>query len=114
MVLFFDDERKGKVMEKVNAVRSKVCKVRADKDSEDSKKVTVRVTFKEVSVDQLLDAVLKSEVIRWQQGARKKYDSVVDNSVVAITFQAPVRQEPSAEELIARLREMGYDVTPKS
>lgn len=101
-------------MEKVNTVKSKVCKVRPDKDSVESKRVTVKVTFKDVTVDQLLEAVMKSEIIRWQQGARKKYENIVDGSVVNITFQAPVLQELNAEELIAKLKAMGYDVTPKS
>ena len=70
----------------------KVTSVKPDADSNESKQVTLKVNFKNVTINQLAQACLgQGVVVKWQNGGggRKNYDKLVNNQTVNIDFKAP-------------------------
>ena len=75
----------------VNVTLTKVCSIKADGDSDESKTITLRVTFNGVKLQDVFDKAMSSTVIAYQTGARKHFDVLVDKSTVTSPFKAPGR-----------------------
>ena len=68
----------------------KVCSIKADKDSTESKNITLRVKFDGATVQSVFDKAVAGAVIAWQNGVgRKGYDGFKANQTVDIQFTAP-------------------------
>ena len=74
-----------------NVTLTKVCSIKADGDSDESKTITLRVTFNGVTLQDVFDKAMSSTVIAYQTGARKHFDALVDKSTVTIPFKSPGR-----------------------
>ena len=69
---------------------TKVCSIKADKDSTESKAITLRVKFDGATIKSVFDKAVAGAVIAWQNGVgRKQYDTFKANQTVDIQFSAP-------------------------
>ncbi len=92
-----------------NVTLTKVCSIRADKDSTDSKNITLRVKFDGATVQSVFDKAVAGAVIQWQNGVgRKGYDTFKPNQTVDIQFTAPASRTAIDPEtaMIAKLQAM--------
>ena len=91
-----------------NVTLTKVCSIKADKDSEVSKLINLKVKFDGVPLQAVFDKAMASAVIQWQNGpGRNKFDDWKANQTVEISFSAPARtmMDPEAA-MIAKLQSM--------
>jgi hypothetical protein len=65
----------------------KVCSVKADEDSTESKQVTVNVRYDGLTLKDVFTKALSSDIIKWQAGARKRFDTLP--KVETITAKSP-------------------------
>jgi hypothetical protein len=73
-----------------NVVMTKVCSIKADKDSDKSKNITLKVKFDGTKLSSVFDKALSGAVIQWQNGVgRKNFDTYKSNQVIEIQFNAP-------------------------
>lgn len=86
-----------------NIKRSKQCSLKADSDSDESKTFNIVVSFHNVTLADVFDKCVSSEVIRWQNANRKNYDKLVDRSTINLTFKAPVSQVDPETAMVAKL-----------
>ena len=95
---------------------SKVCRLKADKDSTEIKQVTIKCSFDGVKLADVFNKALAGAVIQWQNGpGRKNFTSWKNNQEVEIKFKAPAAQ-PQIDPMTALLNEAkakGIDVTDK-
>ena len=92
-----------------NVTLAKVCSIKADKDSIDSKTITLRVKFDGATIKSVFDKAVSGAVIAWQNGiGRKGYDGFKNNQVVDIQFNAPASRTAVDPEtaMIALLQSM--------
>ena len=77
--------------EKVTGIKlEKVCTIKADKDSKESKAVTLKVDFDGVTLQDVFTKALAGVVIQWQNGpGRKNFTKWQDKQVVEVSFKAP-------------------------
>ena len=88
---------------------SKVCSIKPDKDSSESKHVTLKIKYDQVTINDLASATLSQGVlVRWQNGqARKRFDSLVDKQIVEVNFKSPGSRNVDPEvEIINKLSSM--------
>lgn len=75
-----------------DVVLTKVCSIKADKDSDESKQVTLRVKFDGVSLQSVFDKAVGGAVISWQNGpGRRQFDTWKANQTIDIEFKSPGR-----------------------
>lgn len=80
---------------------TKVCSIKADKDSDVSKTINLRVKFDGATLKGVFDKALSGAVIAWQNGVgRKKFDEFKANQVVDITFVSPATTQIDPMESI--------------
>lgn len=96
----------------------KVCSFKADKDSDESKTVTLRVKYQGATIRTLAQSTLgQGVVVKYQNGrARKDYTKIADRSVVEINWAAPATA-PQVDPKTAMLMEAkaaGVDITDKA
>ena len=90
---------------------TKTVKVSPDKESTESKTITLKIAFNNISLQSVIDKAVKSDVIQWQASARKIYASLVDGSTVERNFAAPIRTvtitpEMAEQAFLAKLANM--------
>ncbi len=69
---------------------TKVCNIKAHKDSTNVKQISCEILFDGVSLQGVFDKAVSSTVIQWQNGpGRDKIDTWIDKQVVKINFKAP-------------------------
>ena len=93
---------------------TKVCSIKADKDSTESKNITLKVDFSGATVRSVFDKALAGAVIQWQNGqGRKTFNKLTANQVVAITFIAPASQPTELPEdaFTREAKAAGVDIT---
>ena len=61
--------------------------VRPEKGSKESKQVTLRFRFNNEPIANVIQSSLKDKRINWQVGARAKFNSLVDRSVVVVEYK---------------------------
>ena len=73
-----------------NVTLTKVCSIKADKDSTESKQITLRIKFDGARLQSVFDKAVAGAVIQWQNGVgRKQYDTFKPMQTVDIQFSAP-------------------------
>jgi hypothetical protein len=96
----------------LNAISvTKAVSVAPFKDADEKKTVNLKINFNMVSLQSVVDAAIRSDVIRWQASARAAYDSLVDGSTVERNFSAPIRTvtitaEQMEQAYVAKLNAM--------
>ena len=71
-------------------VLNKDCSIKAFKDSDTSKHITLRVKFDDIALSAVFAKAVSSAVIQWQNGpGRSKYDNWINKQTVDISFKAP-------------------------
>ena len=80
-------------------VISKACSIKADKDSQVSKTVTLNVVYEGVTLQDVFQKSMNTTVISWQNGqGRKHFDDWVNGQVIEVMFRAPGRTQVDAEQ----------------
>jgi len=95
-----------------NVVMTKVCSIKPDKESEDSKNITLKVKFDGATLSSVFDKAVSGAVIAWQNGVgRKHFDTFKPNQTVDIQFTAPASRATIDPEtaMVAKLRPMSPD-----
>lgn len=73
-----------------NVLISKVCSIKADQDSTESKQITLKVKFDGATLQSVFDKAVSGAVIQWQNGVgRKGFDTFKNGQTVEIQFTAP-------------------------
>lgn len=74
----------------VNTKLSKVCSIKADKDSTISKTINLMVKFDGATLQGVFDKAVSGAVIAWQNGVgRKHFDEYKSGQTVEIQFTSP-------------------------
>lgn len=98
-------------------VMTKACSIKPDKDSDQSKQVTLSVKFDGVTLQSVFEKALSSAVIQWQNGpGRSKFDTWKNGQVVVVEFKAPGRapQVSPQAQFKADLEAAGVDSKDKA
>jgi hypothetical protein len=93
---------------------SKVCSIKADKDSDESKQINLKVKFDGATLQSVFDKAVSGAVIQWQNGiGRKNFDHYKNGQTVEIQFVAPASraQVDPMDALIANAKASG--MTPE-
>lgn len=91
-------------MNKINGKYDVSCSFKANKDSKESKKVTLRFILEEVELEDIITSALASKRIVWQNGpGRGKFDLWKDGQVIEVNYKAPGVNTKSEEERIMEL-----------
>ena len=88
---------------------SKVCSIKPHAESEDSKQVTLEVSFDEVPLSAVFQKALSATVVTWQNSkGRKNFDVLRDKQVVKIDFKAPTKapELPPEDAVVAKAKGM--------
>lgn len=123
-VMFFDISRignreRGIIMninlnETINGVKlSKVCSIKPNGDSAESKSITVEVDFEGSTLQGVFDKAVAGAVIQWQNGqGRKNFDKLTNNQTVKVKFVAPAAkaQVDPMTALIAEAKAKGIGI----
>jgi UDP-N-acetylmuramyl pentapeptide synthase len=73
-----------------DVIIEKACSIRADKDSNESKTVRLKVRFEGVPLAAVFEKAVSSAVISWQNGpGRRNFDALDNGQVIEIDFKAP-------------------------
>lgn len=89
-------------------VLDKMCSIKADADSSESKKVTLRLSFTGVQLKEVFANAVSSAVIKWQNGpGRKQYTTWKDGQVVVVNFSSPGKRIETPQERKAKLIGLG-------
>ena len=75
---------------------------KADKDSDESKTVTLRFVMENEPLVNIIGSSLKDKRINWQVTARNNFNSITDKSVVKVKYVGGRGPQESAEEKLAR------------
>ena len=92
-----------------NVTLTKVCSIKADKESDVSKSITLKVKFDGSTLSSVFDKAVSGAVIAWQNGVgRKNFDTYKPNQVVEIQFNAPASRSAIDPEtaMVAKLQTM--------
>jgi hypothetical protein len=95
-----------------NVTLTKVCSIKADKDSNESKNITLKVKFDGATIQSVFDKAVAGAVIQWQNGVgRKNFDNYKMNQIVEIQFSAPASRTAIDPEtaMVAKLAAMTPD-----
>jgi hypothetical protein len=92
-----------------NVVLTKVCSIKADKDSDETKQISLKVKFDGAKLSSVFDKAVSGAVIQWQNGVgRKNFDTYKNNQTVEIQFTAPASRTAIDPEtaMVAKLMTM--------
>ena len=92
---------------------SKVCSIKADKDSEEVKQITLVVNFDGVTLQSVFDKAVAGAVIAWQNGqGRKNFDTYKNGQTIEVQFAAPASkaQVDPMTVIIANAKAAGLSV----
>jgi len=92
-----------------NVTLTKVCSIKPDKESDESKQITLKVKFDGAVLSSVFDKAVSGAVIQWQNGVgRKHFDEYKNGQVIEIQFIAPASRTAIDPEtaMIAKLQSM--------
>ena len=92
-----------------NVKLGKVCSIKADKDSTESKQINLMVKFDGATLASVFDKAVSGAVIAWQNGVgRKNFDTYKPMQTVEIQFTAPASRAAVDPEtaMVAKLQAM--------
>ena len=79
--------------------------IKAFKDSDDSKQLTLRVHMAQIPLRDIITKSLRSVVIAWQNSpGRSKFNHWTNHSTINIDFGSPAKQVKTREENIEDLK----------
>jgi len=92
-------------------VLTKECSIKADNDSDESKRLTVKMNYDGLTMQDIFTKALSSDVIKWQAGARKRFDSFTDKQTVEVSAKSPGGSPQIDPEtaMVAKLKGMSPD-----
>ena len=95
-----------------NVTLTKVCSIKPDKESDESKNITLRIKFDGSTLQGVFDKAVSSAVIQWQNGVgRKHFDTFKSGQVVEIQFTSPAKTTiDPMESIIASAKASGMTV----
>jgi hypothetical protein len=96
---------------------TKACSIKADKDSDESKVINLRVKFDGATLRGVFDKALSGTVIAWQNGVgRKKFDEFEDKQTVEVQFTSPATKPTEAPEdaFMREAKAAGIDVNDEA
>lgn len=99
-----------------NVTLTKVCSIKPDKDSDESKNITLKIKFDGSTLQSVFDKAVSGAVIQWQNGiGRKNFDTFKPNQIVDVQFNAPASRTAIDPEtaMIAKLQSMTPDEQTK-
>lgn len=99
--------------QKIDAVKlTKQCSIKADKDSNESKKVNLEVDFSGSQLADVFNKALSATVVTWQNGqGRKNFDNLSNGQTVKVQFRAPAStQQDPMDAIIANANAAGMSV----
>jgi|WetSurMetagenome_2_1015567.scaffolds.fasta_scaffold81638_2 hypothetical protein len=80
--------------------------VKSDKDSKESKQVTLRFKLLNIPVSLIVASSLKDKRINWQVGARTKFNQIIDHSIITVDYSGGRTPVDIEEAYAARLAAM--------
>lgn len=87
---------------------TKVCSIKADNGSKDSKQVTLKVTYDGLTIGDVFTKALSSDVIKWQNNNRKNFNTI--GKMVEIHAKSPGATQVDPETAMrAKLASMPKD-----
>jgi hypothetical protein len=92
-----------------NVTLTKVCSIKPDKESDESKQINLKVKFDGAVLSSVFDKAVSGAVIQWQNGVgRKNFDTYKNGQVIEIQFIAPASRTAVDPEtaMIAKLQSM--------
>jgi hypothetical protein len=92
-----------------NITLTKVCSIKPDKESDESKQITLKVKFDGAVLSSVFDKAVSGAIIQWQNGVgRKNFDTYKNGQVIEIQFIAPASRTAIDPEtaMIAKLQSM--------
>ena len=93
-------------------VVTKWCSISPDKDDDRSKRFKVELVIpKGTSITDLANSVLSTNVIKFQNSKRPKWDTLVDGSTHRITYKRPISEIDPMTQLITDAKLSGIDPT---
>lgn len=72
-------------------VLTKVCSIKPGEDSTESKKITLKMSYDGLTLNDIFIKALKNDVISWANGSggRKNYDNLKDGQIVKVSAKSP-------------------------
>jgi len=93
-------------------VVTKYCTISPDKDDDRSKRFKVELVIPAgTSIMDLANSVLATNVIKFQNANRPKWDKLVDNSTHRITYKRPISEVDPMTQLINDAKLAGVNPT---
>jgi hypothetical protein len=74
--------------------------IKSDRDSLESKSVTLRFVMDQVPLVDIIASSLKDKRINWQTSARSKFNSIVSKSIVRVDYRGGRSQVTSKEQVV--------------
>ena len=81
---------------------TKVCSVKADQDSTESKQVTVNVKYDGLTLRDIFEKALAGDIIKWQVSARKHFTTL--KKVENVDAKSPGRAPQVAPEVAIKAK----------
>ena len=96
-------------------VVTKYCQLSADEDEAklgNHKKFKIELVIPAgTTITDLANSALATSVIKWQNGNRKKYDKLVNNSTHRITYKRPISEVDPMTALLNEAKANGVDTS---
>jgi hypothetical protein len=87
--------------------RTKACTISSDKERSDSKVVHLTVDFTGATIEDVVNKVMSSLVISFQNNSRSKFEKIIDKSSIEVHFKVPSKIQVDPEEaMLVRLAAM--------
>jgi hypothetical protein len=94
-------------MQKINTSVTKMCSIKKDGKSIESKQINVKVNFVDVDLDDVIQKAISSTIITWQNGhGRKQFDQLVNGQTIEINFGVKIVAVKSKEQQISDMIKM--------
>ena len=95
---------------------SKLCSIKPDKDSEESKQINLVIEFNGTTLQSVFEKAVSGAVIAWQNGVgRKGFDTYKSGQTVEIQFASPAKNPAKKSSvdpetaMVLKLRAMTQD-----
>jgi hypothetical protein len=74
--------------------------VKSDRDSKESKAVTLRFVLNQIPLSDIIASSLKDKRINWQTTARSKFNSIVPKAIVRVDYKGGRTTITSKEQVV--------------
>ena len=91
----------------------KVCSVKPDGDSDESKQVTVNMKYDGLTLRDVFTKALSSDIIKFQASARKRFDTLKSTEDVTAKSPGATPQVDAKTQMILDAKNDGIDTNDK-